>query len=136
MYCHHRTHFLSGFMGLPAGHPHASANSLELESVPITLNLLGLCTPSTTRDFRAPRVEFPHHICKDIYKWFLLPSCGVLCSQPGDWRLNQGVVITSTDVRKNPPQKFSFSYLTLWFDYFNVLSSLLSSRYLGHLLQG
>ena len=64
MHCHHKTHFLCGFMGLPAGHPHASANSFEFDSVPITLNLLGLCTPSTTRDFSAPRVEFPHHIYK------------------------------------------------------------------------
>lgn len=64
MQCHHKTHFLCGFMGLPAGHPHASANSFEFESVPITLNLLGLCTPSTTRDFSAPRVELPHHICE------------------------------------------------------------------------
>jgi hypothetical protein len=62
--CHHRIHFFSGFMGLPAGHPHALENSLELESVPITLNLFGLCTPSTTRNFKAPCVEFPHHICK------------------------------------------------------------------------
>lgn len=62
---HHKIHLLGGFIGLFKGQFHASENSLEFDSVPKTRILLGLCTPSTSLLFKAPRVEFPHHIYKN-----------------------------------------------------------------------
>lgn len=62
---HHQTsHFLRGFMGEPGGQLKCSANSRELETVPMTRKREGLCGSVMSPSCELSGVRTEHHTCK------------------------------------------------------------------------
>jgi hypothetical protein len=57
---HQRTHFFLGFIFESIGHLNALENSIELEILPITLILGGLCKSDKIDDRSASGVDFVH----------------------------------------------------------------------------
>lgn len=62
---HHQTsHFLGGFMGEPRGQPKCSANSRELETVPMTRKREGLWGSVISPSCELSGVRTEHHTCR------------------------------------------------------------------------